>query len=91
MAARRRKRSGLRGVGWMGKKKTEFNKLSEYARDNGLHVSKYSPGDGVTRYRFFDKPGNTYFGPANGICTAMGLKAAWRYLQTGTCPRGKVR
>lgn len=30
-----------------------------------------------------------YFGPDNGICTALGLKAAKHYLATGSCPRGR--
>ena len=41
-----------------------------------LHVATWSPGDGVTRYRFFKNPGNDYFGPENGIYTALGLKEA---------------
>lgn len=68
-------------------KKTKFRQLSEDARAKGLYVAKYSPGDGVTRYRFFDKPDNTYFGPDNGVCTALGLRNAKRFVQTGKCPR----
>lgn len=78
-------------VGWMNKKKTRFNALSAEARAKGLYVAKHSPGDGVTRYRFFDKPDNSYFGPDNGICTVLGLKAAKKFLATGTCPRSKSR
>lgn len=62
------------------KKPTRLQELQDYARSAGLHVATWSPGDGTTRYRFFDKPGNTYFGPANGIYTALGLKDAWNYL-----------
>lgn len=40
----------------------------------------HSPGDGVTRYRFFTNPKNDYFGPENGIHTALGLKAAWLFV-----------
>lgn len=64
----------------MAKKKTRLAELQEAALKRGLHVSTYSPGDGVTRYRFFDKPGNSYFGPDNGIYTALGLKEAWAYV-----------
>jgi len=44
----------------------------------GYAVRTWSPGDGVTRYRFFkDAPPNqSYFGPANGIYTALGYKEA---------------
>jgi len=40
-----------------------------------LHVGTYSPGDGVTRYRFFSEPSG-YFGPKSGIFTALGYKEA---------------
>lgn len=53
----------------------------------GLHVSTWSPGDGATRYRFFDRPGNTYFGPDNGIYTALGRKEAMQFIAGYT--RGK--
>jgi len=76
---RKRKRSfGARG-------QTRLEELQEHAKSGGLYVASYSPGDGVTRYRFFERPGNAYFGPDSGICTEFGLKRAWRYLQTGTC------
>lgn len=66
----------------MPKKKTRLEELEEYAKDAGLKVATWSPGDGQTRYRFFDKPGpnQTYFGPASGIYTALGLKEAWNFL-----------
>lgn len=86
MAKRQRKR---RGFG--GRKQTRLEELQEHARSGGLYVATYSPGDGVTRYRFFDRPGNSYFGPDSGICTTLGLKKAWRYLQTGTCPTSRRR
>ena len=41
-------------------------------------MATYSPGDGVTRYRFFEKPSD-YFGPENGTYTALGLKEATIY------------
>lgn len=80
--AKRRPKS-RRNLGSRGQ--TRLEELQAAARTGGLYVATHSPGDGVTRYRFFDKPGNSYFGPANGVCTELGLKKAWRYLQTGTC------
>jgi len=64
------------------KKKTRLEELEEYAQSVGLKVATWSPGDGTTRYRFFDKPGphQTYFGPASGMHTALGLKHAWDFL-----------
>jgi hypothetical protein len=63
-------------------KKTRLEELQDYAKEVGVTVRTWSPGDGVTRYRFFDKPGpgQTYFGPASGMYTALGLKDAWNYL-----------
>ena len=63
----------------MAKKKTRLQELEEYARSSGLWVATYSPGDGTTRYRFFDKAGNSYFGPQSGIHTALGIKNAWNF------------
>lgn len=48
---------------------------SRAARCN-LHIRTYSPGDGITRYRFFTDPANSYFGPSSGIGTVLGFKAA---------------
>lgn len=47
----------------------------------GWSVKTYSPGDGVTRYRFFyNAPvGQSYFGPANGRYTALGFKEAMAF------------
>ena len=44
----------------------------------GVTVETWSPGDGQTRYRFFrGAPSKqTYFGPDNGIYTALGFKEA---------------
>jgi hypothetical protein len=64
----------------MAKKPTRIQELQDYAKAAGLHVATYNPGGGPTRYRFFDKPGNSYFGPASGIHIALGLKDAWNYL-----------
>lgn len=83
----------------MARKKTQRQLLKEEAADRGLLVRTWSPGDGITRYRFFDKRDlkrhkvsereQTYSGPDNGVCTALGLKSAFKFLYTGTCPRGR--
>lgn len=59
--------------------------LAEDAKAAGLYFRTNSPGDGVTRYRFFKAEAdgsepNGYFGPANGIHTALGLKGAETFL-----------
>lgn len=69
---------------------TRKDVLSEDARKSGYYVATYSPGDGKTRYRFFDlaemaRKGvspqeQTYFGPLNGVHTALGLAAAKKFL-----------
>lgn len=67
----------------MAKKKTRLQELEEYAKSVGLLVTTYSPGDGVTRYRFFEKKkvpaDQSYFGPASGMRTVLGIKAAWDF------------
>ncbi len=55
--------------------------MSERAQDVGLHVRTWSPGDGVTRYRFFTDGNNGYFGPDNGIYTALGLAEACTFVR----------
>jgi hypothetical protein len=59
---------------------TRYEELSERAAKVGLYVRTYSPGDGVTRYRFFGDPANTYFGPDNGVHTALGIGAAHAFV-----------
>lgn len=48
---------------------------------SGWSVETWSPGDGVTRYRFFkNAPADqTYFGPRDGVYTALGAKEADEY------------
>ena len=53
--------------------------LEEKARHAGLYVDHYSPGDGVTRYRFFDKPMDYFAG--SGLFTALGRKEADTWLE----------
>ena len=65
---------------------TRLQELEVEARRAGFLVRTYSPGDGVTRYRFFridDTPDGVhqdYFGPASGIYTALGVKEARAFL-----------
>ena len=53
--------------------------IRKTATELGLYCDTYAPGDGVRRYRFFDKPSD-YFGPWNGIYTAMGSAEASTFL-----------
>jgi len=57
--------------------KTRLDMLQE-SLPPGYTVRTYSPGDGMTRYRFFhNAPANqSYFGPDNGIYTALGMGEA---------------
>jgi hypothetical protein len=69
---------------------TRKDELQRLAHAAGYHVEAYSPGDGMTRYRFFDlaemdRKGvsvkeMSYFGPLNGVGTALGLAAAKKWL-----------
>lgn len=45
----------------------------------GLSVDFYSPGDGVTRYRFFAGSGHDYF-ESGGLYTAFGIAEAITWL-----------
>jgi hypothetical protein len=53
-------------------------------RDAGIYFRTWSPGDGATRYRFFRDPEgrNSYFGPDDGIYTALGIAAALVFART---------
>lgn len=62
----------------MAKKKTRFDELYEACEKAGFYVARYSPGDGVTRYRFFSEK-SSYFGPKNGDETVLGYKHACIY------------
>lgn len=80
----------------MARKKTRLAELREEAAERGMTVETWSPGDGVTRYRFFDiKPGSeadkeqTYYGPKDGVYTALGLKEAYAFLHYGSRRGGK--
>jgi len=54
--------------------KTRLQELQD-SLPEGFGVDTYSPGDGVTRYRFFASEPFDYFG-GRGIYTALGLKEA---------------
>jgi hypothetical protein len=61
-------------------------RLSEFCKQAGFYVRTASPGDGVTRYRFFrvESDGSTpnnYYGPANGVYTALGIKEALMFAE----------
>ena len=62
------------------RKKTKLQELEEELPP-GYSVDTYSPGDGVTRYRFFDKPGQDYFGGSHPLYTALGYKEAYTFAQ----------
>ena len=72
------------------RKQSKREEMEQYAESLGLTMRTWSPGDGTTRYRFFDKPGpgQTYFGPASGMHTALGLKQAWDFLYSYAAGRG---
>ena len=59
---------------------TRVEQLKQDCEAHGFFMAAWSPGDGVTRYRFFSKPGNDYFGPDNGDFTALGWKEATAYI-----------
>jgi hypothetical protein len=52
--------------------------LRDVARRGGFDFDTYSPGDGVTRYRFFPDPGHDYFS-GDGDYTALGYAEAMAY------------
>jgi hypothetical protein len=75
-------------------RKTRYQELQNEARERGFLVRRNAPGDGITRYRFFELPADphqTYFGPENPTCTALGIKAAYGFVYTGRCARGRWR
>lgn len=72
-------------------KKSRLETLQRDAEKFGFYVATYSPGDGVTRYRFFSEPSD-YFGPASGLYTALGYKEATIWLNgaiAGASKEGK--
>ncbi len=59
------------------RKETRIDRLRA-TLPQGYSIETYSPGDGVTRYRFFKdaSPHQDYFGPDNGVYTALGYAQA---------------
>lgn len=57
--------------------KTKVQRLKEACEAAGFYVSTYSPGDGVTRYRFSSEPGDYFAVQAD--FTALGYKEACAY------------
>ena len=53
--------------------------VSEYAERAGVFFSTWSPGDGVTRYRFF-KTYTDYFA-GDGMYTALGARESICWLR----------
>jgi hypothetical protein len=73
-----------------------MNAIREMAHKAGYLVETYSPGDGVTRYKFFaldemarkgvSEREQSYFGPLDGKHTALGLAAAKKWLEKQAKP-----
>lgn len=57
------------------KTQTRLIELETNAGKVGLFIRTYSPGDGMTRYRFFDNVNRSY-DSGGEIFTALGLKEA---------------
>ena len=55
------------------KKKTRLENLQDILPP-GMFVDDYSPGDGITRYRF--SKDNTGYFACRGVYTALGMKEA---------------
>lgn len=80
---------------------TRRDALQEDARKSGYSVDTYSPGDGTTRYKFFSlaemaskgisEREQSYFGPLNGVHTALGLAAAKKWLARTPSVRSNPR
>lgn len=66
---------------------TRNSRIEEMARYVGLIFRTWSPGDGVTRYRFFDGPADNYFAEEDGLWTARGAKEAEVWLRGFTAGR----
>ena len=60
------------------------NDIRRIAETCGLTFSTYSPGDGATRYRFFemdDAGGTDYFGGSHPLGTTLGVKESMIWLR----------
>ena len=73
---------------------TKRQELEETCREAGITFDTYSPGDGVTRYKFFREPGSGYFGPHDGFHTSLGLSEALTFAEgylLGRAARDKLK
>jgi hypothetical protein len=59
---------------------TTTKQLAEIAYGYGLDLFTYSPGDGVTRYRFARSGEQTCYFSGNGITVVLGRKEARLWL-----------
>lgn len=67
-------------------------KVVELEEASGLCVATWSPGDGVTRYRFFrPKPGGCDYFADEPLYTALGFKEAMAYARGARHARGNPR
>ena len=62
--------------------------IQEYARTLGLHVSMWSPGDGITRYRFYYEESD--YNAGMEIKTVLGRKDAALFLDGVKVGKGMV-
>lgn len=58
---------------------TRIERLKKACELAGFYVNTYSPGDGVTRYRFTSNSDDDYFGPGHSDFTALGWRVAVAY------------
>jgi hypothetical protein len=60
---------------------TSVKQINKIANSYGLNLYTYSPGDGVTRYRFAEQfSGQTCYFSGNGLVTLLGRKEARLWL-----------
>ena len=59
---------------------SDFRHISDLCSSHGLHVYTYSPGDGVTRYRFSRDANSSYFA-CHALTTVCGRGTATAYLR----------
>lgn len=64
---------------WKGRTMSTKSEVLEFAKESGLHVDTWSPGDGATRYRFFLVESDYFAGSAVGW--ALGAKSALLFVQ----------
>ncbi len=78
--------AGIKGKGKQMSDKVSMHDLEVEARNVGLAIASYSPGDGVTRYRVFEVDPSEeipdYFGGRGSqtLITVLGRKALASYI-----------